>query len=208
MLDSQQNRVAPEFRGCYRNAMNRRQFLQQTSIAGASLAAAAPFSLLSGCAADDFWMNGSRQEAIPKGLFFEITGQWLNKLGISMFDDGKFSDYTICIAIFNPTDPSITAYNEQAGNGYDRRTYHSVLTWKPPTGKKSLAYEVDGQRREIRIANQLFDLKKSNFFVVIFSPAWVPTITQVREKLDIPPQLPADTIIELQKRFASKARKI
>jgi len=51
MLDSQQNRVAPEFRGCYRNAMNRRQFLQQTSIAGASLAAAAPFSLLSGCAA-------------------------------------------------------------------------------------------------------------------------------------------------------------
>ena len=43
--------MAPEFRGCYRNAMNRRQFLQQTSIAGASLAAAAPFSLLSGCAA-------------------------------------------------------------------------------------------------------------------------------------------------------------
>jgi glycine/D-amino acid oxidase-like deaminating enzyme len=31
--------------------MNRRQFLQQTGIAGASLAAAAPFSLLLGCAA-------------------------------------------------------------------------------------------------------------------------------------------------------------
>jgi D-amino-acid oxidase len=45
------NRVAPEFLGCYRNVMNRRQFLQQTGIAGASLAAAAPFSLLSGCAA-------------------------------------------------------------------------------------------------------------------------------------------------------------
>jgi D-amino-acid oxidase len=43
--------VAPEFLGCYRNVMNRRQFLQQTGIAGASLAAAAPFSLLLGCAA-------------------------------------------------------------------------------------------------------------------------------------------------------------
>jgi D-amino-acid oxidase len=51
MLGSQQNRVAPEFLGCYRNVMNRRQFLQQTGIAGASLAAAAPFSLLLGCAA-------------------------------------------------------------------------------------------------------------------------------------------------------------
>jgi FAD dependent oxidoreductase len=51
MLGSQQNRVAQEFLGCYRNVMNRRQFLQQTGIAGASLAAAAPFSLLSGCAA-------------------------------------------------------------------------------------------------------------------------------------------------------------
>jgi glycine/D-amino acid oxidase-like deaminating enzyme len=50
MLGSQQNRVAPEFLGCYRNVMNRRQFLEQTGIAGASLAAAAPFSLLLGCA--------------------------------------------------------------------------------------------------------------------------------------------------------------
>ena len=51
MLGLQKNRVAPKFRGCYRGVMNRRQFLQQTSIAGASLAAATPFSLLSGCAA-------------------------------------------------------------------------------------------------------------------------------------------------------------
>src|SRR5690242_2687154 len=51
ILDSNQNRMTPAFRGCYRSGMNRRQFLQRTSIAGASLAAAAPLSLLSGCAA-------------------------------------------------------------------------------------------------------------------------------------------------------------
>lgn len=151
----------------------------------------------------DFWMNGTRGGAIPHGRFIEITGDWQTFI----FTDGKHSDYTICIAIIIPTDPSRTGYKGQEGNGYDRRTWHSVLTWKPPTGNKSLAYDVDGIRRTIRIADQSFDLMESNFFVVIFDPAWLPTITQVRDKADIPSQLPADTLVELQKQFASKVRK-
>lgn len=138
------------------------------------------------CLAADFWMNGSRGEAIPNGKFFEITGEWLNPFGIS-FWSGKDSDYTICVAIIKPADRLISSSNGGFGHGYDRRTFHGEFIWKPPSGNKSLPIRVDGIKRTIDIADRSFEFAKSNFFVVIFSPTWEPTITQVHDKLEIPP---------------------
>ena len=55
------------------------------------------------------------------------------------------------------------------------------------TVKKSLTYEYDGRKQELRISSQSFPIADGNRFIVLLDNKWTPTVYRVGSELNMVP---------------------
>ena len=99
------------------------------------------------------------------------------------------------LAVIQPAGAFINGTGLRSEYGEDRSVLRETLSWgvmqakcdSKNTVKKSLTYEYDGRKQELRISSQSFPIADGNRFIVLLDNKWTPTVYRVGSELNMVP---------------------